>query len=83
MKVFKSRYQNSNLKQISKHNQQNSKPIRIIGVWILVFICHLEFGAWDLSQLSRTQLVSDTQIDFFKLFLGHNKIVSIAIYHAK
>ena len=63
--------QNSNLKQISKYNESNSKRVWIIGDWNLGIVCYLLFGAWNFFN-SRTQLYLHIQYDFFNIFVGHD-----------
>ena len=45
-----------------------AEHVWIIGVWNLVIVCFLSFGAWNLLN-SRTLIYLGAQFDFFNIFV--------------
>jgi hypothetical protein len=56
--------QNSNLKQISKYNESNSKRVWIIGDWNFGIICYLVLGIFSIQGLNYTYISNTTSLTY-------------------
>jgi hypothetical protein len=63
------KFQNPNIKQISKFNEPNSKHVWIIGISNLDIVCYLVIGAWNFLSLKAQPVFDLTVFNFEKIHI--------------